>query len=206
MENILRPHKKLFIKQWMILLTISVLLAVIALLLQLLIPLDKNVDSRELAAVLWPITAGVILLKWLLFVPILTLWVKNLRYIIEDDRVIIHQGILTKVQKNIPYRAVTDFILHRSLYDRFLGIASIRIQTAGQTQTPTGYEGNIAGLIEWEDLHKDLRNRIKALHPYSAALGMTEKAPAATSESDLLRLVLDELRAIRKAIEGQRQG
>jgi uncharacterized membrane protein YdbT with pleckstrin-like domain len=201
MDNILRPHRKLFTKQWMILLTISVLLTILALILQLLIPLDENVDARALAAVLWPVLAGVILLEWLLFVPILTLWVKNLKYIIEDDRVIIHQGILTKVQKNIPYRAVTDFILHRSLYDRFLGIASIRIQTAGQTQTPTGYEGNIAGLIEWDELHKDLRNRIKALHPFSGALGLTEKLPAGTSEIDLLRQVLDELKAIRKAVE-----
>ena len=57
---------------------------------------------------------------------------------------------MTKIQQNIPYRAITDYILHRSIYDRMLGLASIRIQTAGQIQTPTGYEGNLAGLPNWD--------------------------------------------------------
>jgi uncharacterized membrane protein YdbT with pleckstrin-like domain len=200
MENIIKPHRKLYAKQFLILLTLSVFLAFLASLLQLLLPLDKSVDAKELAAILWPVTAGVIAFKWLLFAPILTLWVKNLKYVIEEDRIIIYQGILTKVQKNIPHRAVTDFVLHRSLYDRFLGIASIRIQTAGQTQTPTGYEGNMAGLIEWDKLHKNLRAIVKTLHPVSGSLGVAEKSPAAT-EDDLLRQILDELKAIRKAVE-----
>ncbi len=200
MENIIRPHKRLLAKQWLILLTLSIFLVIIAVLLQFLVPLDKDVNSRELGAILWPVTAGAILFMWALFVPILILWVKNLKYVIEDDRVIIHQGILTKVQKNIPYRAVTDFILHRSLYDRFLGIASIRIQTAGQTQTPTGYEGNIAGLVDWDKLHQDLRKIIKSLHPLSGALGVTDMS-ALDPGRDVLRQILDELKAIRRAVE-----
>ncbi len=200
MENIIKPHRKLYTKQYLILLTLSLFLVLLASLLQVLLPLDKSVDAKEVAATLWPITAGVIAFKWLLFAPILTLWVKNLKYVIEEDRVIIIQGILTKTQKNIPHRAVTDFVLHRSLYDRFLGIASIRIQTAGQTQTPTGYEGNMAGLIEWDKLHQSLRKIVKTLHPVSASLGVAEKAPAAT-EDEVLRQILDELRAIRKAVE-----
>ena len=49
---------------------------------------------------------------------------------LSEDVTAGHKGILTKVQKNIP----------------------IRIQTAGQTQTPTGYEGNIARIVDWEGL------------------------------------------------------
>jgi uncharacterized membrane protein YdbT with pleckstrin-like domain len=114
--------------------------------------------------------------------------------------VTLHKGILTKVQKNIPYRAVTDFILHRSLYDRFLGIASIRIQTAGQSQTATGYEGNIAGLVEWDDLHKNLREKLRTLHPVSESLGIKEPFPSSHG-THVLTQILDELRAIRKALE-----
>lgn len=200
MENVIKPHRKLYTKQWLILLTLSFFVAIIAFLLQLLLPLDKTVDPAELAAILWPITAAVIALLWIVLAPILALWVKNLKYFIEEDRVIIHQGILTKVQKNIPFRAVTDFILHRSLYDRFLGIGSIRIQTAGQTQSPTGYEGNIAGIMNWAELHQNLRNIIKTLHPLPAALGVSEKVTE-TTKGDVLREILEELKAIRKAVE-----
>ena len=200
MDNVIKPDKKLLTKQWLILLTLSILLLFLALLLQLLLPLDREVDARELAVSLWPIILVVITLKWIILVPILTIWIKNLKYILEEDRIIIHKGILTKLQKNIPYRAITDFVLHRSLYDRFLGIASIRIQTAGQSQNPTGYEGNMAGLIKWEELHRSLRNKIKSLHPSSEALGLTEKEPL-PSDKEVLQKILDELKAIRRALE-----
>ena len=200
MENIIKPDKRLFTKMLLILLTLSILLLVTAILLQVLVPLDETVDPKDLAVILWPITMLVIFFKWILFVPILTIWIKNLKYVLEEDRIIIHKGILTKLQKNIPYRAITDFVLRRSLYDRFLGIASIRIQTAGQSQNSTGYEGNMAGLIGWDELHQNLRNKIKTLHPVSEALSVTEKVPA-TSESDVLSQILNELKAIRKAVE-----
>jgi len=200
MENIIKPHKRLLTKQWLILLTLSLFILMIAILLQLLLPLEKEVDAKDVAIILWPIMMIILVFKWILFVPLLTLWIKNLKYVLEEDRIIIHKGILTKLQKNIPYRAVTDFMLHRSLYDRFLGIASIRIQTAGQTQSPTGYEGNMAGLIEWDDLHQSLREKIKTLHPVSESLGVEEKTPI-RGDKDVSQLILEELRAIRKALE-----
>jgi uncharacterized membrane protein YdbT with pleckstrin-like domain len=200
MENLIKPDKRLLTKQWLILLSVSILFVIVAGLLQLLVPLDKDVDARDLAGILWPVTLIVIAAGWAFFVPILTLWVKNLRYVIEVDRIIIHKGILTKVQQNIPYRAITDFVLHRSLFDRFLGIASVRIQTAGQTQNPTGYEGNLAGLMRWDELHQDLRNKIKTLHPVSESLGVAER-PEETTSSDVLNQILDELKSIRRALE-----
>jgi uncharacterized membrane protein YdbT with pleckstrin-like domain len=137
---------------------------------------------------------------WIIMVPILILWVRNLKYEIEEDKVTICKGILTKVQKNIPYRAITDFMVHRSLFDRFLGIASIRIQTAGQSQTAVGYEGNLAGLKDWADLHGRLRARVKALHPFSDSVGVMESVPGANT-ARVLGQILEELKAIRKALE-----
>lgn len=199
MPNILTPHKKLLTKQWLILLTLSLIILAAGILLVLLVPLGEP-TPREVRSVVWPVTLGSILLMWVVCAPILSLWVKNLKYEIEDDRIIIHKGILTKVSQNIPYRAITDFILHRSLYDRFLGIASLRIQTAGQTQSATGYEGNMAGLMNWKELHQDLRSRVRSLHPLSESLGLKgEKTPE--GESGLSARILEELKAIRKALE-----
>ncbi|UCE41262.1 MAG: PH domain-containing protein [Candidatus Aminicenantes bacterium] len=200
MEQTLKPDKKLVTKQWAILLVLSSMAILFVLLFQLLLPLSDDVSSAEVSALVWPIAGGVVFVLLFIVGPILVIWVKNLSYIIGEEKITIHKGILTKVQKNIPYRAVTDFIVNRSIFDRFLGIASIRIQTAGQSQTPTGYEGNIAGIVDWEKWHQVLRDRLKRLHPVSEALATRETA-SSISDRDLLVQILHELRAIRKALE-----
>lgn len=200
MEQTLKPDKKLLTKQWGILLVLSSLVILIALLFQFLLPLSDDITSEDVSALVWPIAGGVIFVLLAVVGPLLVLWVKNLSYIISAEKVTIHKGILTKVQKNIPYRAITDFIVNRSVFDRILGIASIRIQTAGQSQTPTGYEANIAGMLDWKGLHQVLRDRLKRLHPISEALATREPASSAT-DGDLLAQILNELRAIRKAME-----
>lgn len=198
----IKPHKKLLVKQWLVLLTISVFLALIAIALQFLIPLEEGVTSSQVTIILWPITIGIILLMWAISAPIITLWIKNLTYYIEDDRITIFKGILTKQQQNIPYRAITDFILHRSLYDRFLRIGTIRIQTAGQARTATGYEGQLSGLIQWDDLHQQLRNKLKNLHPIAESTTVAENATQLLSD-DKLQQILEELKAIRNVLENK---
>ncbi len=196
----IKPDKKLITKQWLVLITLSVIISLIAIALQFLIPLKENVTSSQVAVILWPIAIGIILLMWAISAPIITLWIKNLTYYIEDDRVTIFKGILTKQQQNIPYRAITDFMLRRSLYDRFLSIGAIRIQTAGQSRTATGYEGQLSGLVQWEDLHQQLRSKLKILHPIAEATTVTESVTPLSSD-DKLQKILEELKAIRKTLE-----
>ena len=196
------PDKKLLTKQWLVLLTISVFVVSPAIALQFLIPLEEGVTSGQVAIILWPVTIGIILLLWAISAPIITLWIKNLTYYIEDDRITIHKGILTKQQQNIPYRAITDFILHRSLYDRFLGIGAIRIQTAGQARTATGYEGQLSGLVQWEDLHQQLRSKLRILHPIAEATTVAESV-SLLSGDDKLQQILEELKAIRIVLESK---
>lgn len=198
----IKPDKKLLSKQWLVLLTSSLFFPLVGVVLQFLIPLKENVTSSQVATILWPVIVGIILLVWVISVPIIKLWVKNLTYYIEDDRVTIFKGILTKQQQNIPYRAITDFALHRSLYDRYLGIGSIRIQTAGQGLTATGYEGELSGLVQWDDLHQQLRNKLKILHPIAAATTVAE-SDSPLSSDDKLQQILEELKAIRRALENK---
>ena len=198
----IKPHRKLLVKQWIVLLTISVFVALIAIALQFLIPLREGASSSQVAVILWPVTIGIILLMWAISAPIITLWIRNLTYYIEEDRITISKGILTKQQQNIPYRAITDFALRRSLYDRFLSIGAIRIQTAGQAQTATGYEGQLSGLAQWEDLHQQLRSRLQILHPIAEATTVSESVTPLSSD-DNLQQILAELKAIRKALENR---
>jgi len=194
----IKPNKKLFTKQLYVLLTISFLVLLVAVILQITIPLNPKVSASDVAAILWPIVFGVIFLLWLISAPIIKLWIKNLSYYIDEDRITIHKGILSKIKQNVPYRAITDFQLHRSLYDRFLGIASIKLQTAGQSPTATGFEAKLSGLIDWDNLLEQLREKVKRLYPSSVTLETTNSI---ANDNALLEKILEELKGIRNTLE-----
>ena len=78
----IKPDKKLFTKQLYVLLTISFLVLIVAAILQITIPLDQKITASGVADILWPIVFGVIILLWLIAVPIIKLWIKNLSYLL----------------------------------------------------------------------------------------------------------------------------
>ena len=194
MEKPLKPDRKYLIKGIWIIFTVSAVLALLIAIIHLIIYLADG--DMQAAEILWIVTLATIAAIWVIAYPILYLWYKNLEYRIYEDRVCIHKGILTKIQQNIPFRAITDFALVRTLYDRFLDIGSIKIQTAGKhISSGSQYEGNLAGLINYEQLHTDLRERVKKLHPVSGTVTTRESEKPA--DTDLWQEMLKELKEIR---------
>ncbi len=196
METLIKPDKKYYAKNIWVIITISIVIIISVSITNLIITVAGGDPNAKV--ILWWITLGCILCLWIIVYPVMHLWIKNLSYVIREDRVTIHKGILTKTKQNIPFRAVTDFILRRSLYDRFLGIGSIKVQTAGQSQTNTGYEGNLAGLLEYDNLHGELREKIKVLHPTSS--GYVPPKTTGT-DSEVLDDILNELKKISKKLD-----
>jgi hypothetical protein len=199
MEQSFKPDKKYFTKVLWIQFTITIFLIILMAIIHLII----MISSRNLEAVyaVWTIGLLFLFLMWLLSSLIAYLWIKNLEYIILDDRINIHMGILTKTQKNIPFRAITDFVLVRTLYDRILGIGSLKVQTAGQSVQPSGYEGKLGGLLEYDKWHSELRAKIKSLHPLSESTTTAESGKV--SDVNLLKQILEELKEIRKNTSNQ---
>lgn len=194
MEQSFRPDKKYFKKVIWMQLTISLSLIILIAIIHLIIKLTNG--NIEAAYIIWLIGTLCILLMWIISTAISYLWIMNLEYIVHEDRVKINKGILTKTQQNIPFRAITDFALERTIYDRILGIGSIKIQTAGQSHTATGYEGKFGGLLEYDKWHSELREKVKSLHPISESITISETAKR--SDTAILEQVLIELKEIRK--------
>lgn len=188
----LEPSRSLYTKAWMVLGTITLALLVAVSIATLIVSLAAD-DSGNAIPVLWIVAASIVVALWVIAYPIAWLWIRNLSYEVSDDAVVIHKGILTKVDQEIPLRMVTDFRLHRSLYDRLLHIGSIDIQTAGQHQTATGYEGRISGQYEPEHLHDELRRRIRKLARTRAGNG-----DAGVND---LHALLEEVREIHHLLE-----
>ena len=195
MENPIKPDRKYLIKGIWIFVTVSAVLALLVAIVHLIVYLVDG--DMQAAVILRIVILSIILAFWLIAYPILYLWYKNLEYRVYEDRVSIHKGILTKTQQNIPFRAITDFALVRTLYDRFLDIGSIKIQTAGKhISSASQYEGNLAGLINYEQLHTELREKVKKLHPVSETVTTRESEKPADAE--LWQEMLKELKEIRK--------
>ncbi len=197
---IIRPNKKLLTKIFLVVLIWSFFIALIGLLLQILIPLSKEKTPTEVANTLWPIIADIILFLWVTVIPPSIIWVKNLRYEIGDERITIRKGIISHIEQNILFKMITDFSLHRSLLDRYLGIGSLRMQTAGQSPTSTGYEGILAGLTNWDEMLVVLRERIKN----SKEFNIKHTTESATAEKEILLKILDETKAIRELLENNK--
>ena len=132
MENAIKPDKKYYTAQLLILSVLSSFILIGAVVINVLIYLKEGPDSEGIT-VIWLICLCLISIMWIVFLPLIHFWIKNLSYFIRDDRITIQSGILTKKEKNIPYRSITDFVLVRGPFDRILGIGTIKVQTAGQS-------------------------------------------------------------------------
>lgn len=184
----IRPDKKLITKSWLTLVSLSIVIVLLACALYIIPALDSNVDFTQFSFYMWRVVIGLILLMWIITAPIMILWIKNLSYFIEADKIVIKKGILTKIKQNIPFRMITDFMLERTLYDRWLGIGSIKIQTAGQTQNATGYEGKLAGLTNWDELHEKLRSDLSEARSSTKEISKSPKLDEGALESILIEL------------------
>ncbi len=194
MDKSFKPDKKYFKKVLWMQLTISILIVFTIAIIHLIIKLTHG--DPEVPLILWFVGILCILFMWIITSPIAYYWIKNLNYIVYDDRLKIHKGILTKTQQNIPFRAITDFAFERTIYDRILGIGSIKIQTAGQSHTPTGYEGKLSGLLEYDKWYSELREKVKSVHSITDV--STNDGAAKNTDAEILEQILKELKEIRK--------
>ena len=122
------------------------------------------------------------------------LWIDRLSYIIKDSSITIYKGIFTKIEQNIPNTKVTDFILHRDLFDRFMGIGSIKVQTAGASGA-VGFEGKLDGILDYEEVHRNLRNKLISMQTVAEPSKNTNEL-----NDSVLTDILVELREINKKL------
>ena len=80
-------------------------------------------------------------------------------YVVNDDEIIEISGLWAKDEVHIPVGKVEDYTIDRSVLGKFLGVASISIQTAGAEKGP---EMMLRAIPEKEVAKLDqLRGRLK---------------------------------------------
>ena len=151
--------------------------------------------------------AGVIL-ALVFFVPVLTaagialFWIprfcSSIRYVLEDDKVVVVKGVWWKSKSFVPYNRITNVNVYQGPVSRRFGLGKVSIQTAGFSGASSGggkvAEAVVFGIKNFEEVKDLVMGFVKGLKPQAV------EAEAKPSE-DINQLILTELRKIRKALE-----
>lgn len=94
------------------------------------------------------------------------------RFRLEDDRILIHQGVLKRTALDLPFDRIQGINVERSLVDRILGLVTIRLDTAGTIVAEGRLPAVSGGMADW------LRTRVDGSRRESSG---ADDSDAATS-------------------------
>ncbi|MGI9474675.1 MAG: PH domain-containing protein [Rubripirellula sp.] len=129
----------------------------------------------------------------LMFIPLLCKYV-TLQYRFDESGIAMKWGVLFRREIYLTYRRIQDIHLTRNIFQRWLGLATLDVQTASGSATP---EMSIEGILEAEPLRD---------HLYAMMRGSRNEAdhPESEPESDEALSLLTEIRDSMRQLAGTR--
>jgi len=132
---------------------------------------------------------------------------KTLRYKFDDEGISMRWGLLWQQEINLTYRRIQDIHVTRGLIERWLGLASVAVQTASGT---SGAEMTIVGIKNPAQLRDFLYAKMRGAEA-DASAGSDESPTEASFQSKgeidladealhLLREIRDDLRSMVDAL------
>ncbi|HEU4577613.1 MAG TPA: PH domain-containing protein [Polyangiaceae bacterium] len=115
----------------------------------------------------------------------------TLRYRFDEEGIGMSWGILWRREIYLTYTRIQDIHLSRGLFERWLGLATIQVQTASGS---SGSDMSIVGLTEFELVRDFLYSRMRGAEADRA------DAAAHDPQLELLRELLAEVRRLRLAL------
>ena len=140
-------------------------------------------------------------------ITLLALWIKyrTMRYRFDDEGVWRAQGLLWRREVNVAYRRIQDIHLTSGLLQRWMGLATVSIQTAAGSATP---EITIEGVLEAEALRDFLYTKMRGVRDPAHGGATTTHAAAAAGGSgndadDEALVLLTEIRDGLRRLEAR---
>ena len=142
----------------------------------------------------------------------------TLRYRLDDEGVSASWGILFRREVYVTYRRIQDIHVTRNLFERWLGIGKVEIQTAsGSAAAELTLEGMVAYEAVRDHLYSKMRGATTVAHDGRVSVpragDATSGAGAAVASASppgvpdevivLLREIRDDVHAARRALESQ---
>lgn len=149
---------------------------------------------------------GSFLLGPCFFVALLPAYFKyqTLRYRFDDEGVSMSWGILWRQEINLTYARIQDIHLSRGLLERWLGIATIEVQTASGKSSA---EMALVGIRDYDAVRDFLYSKMRGGDQLESGATVVSGAPnmtpssAPVHEGELVSLLVDIRDSMREARE-----
>jgi uncharacterized membrane protein YdbT with pleckstrin-like domain len=129
-------------------------------------------------------------------------YVRGMRFEIGDKEVIVHKGIINKMEKHIPFRTITNISSRYGIYDRIFGIGTVQIETAGKSGTQTGPEEKIEGISNYFEVRDQILDILRQFrHQYATTTELPGTADFVESTKSYEEQLLSELREIKEILK-----
>ena len=122
----------------------------------------------------------------------------TLRYRFDKEGVAVSYGLLWRRESYLTYARIQDIHVSRNIFERWLGIGTVQIQTASGSSTA---EESITGIRQFDEIRNFLYARMRG-HKLKA--GTETAATESLSTDEILKGIRDELRAARELLEARR--
>ncbi|MEO5928828.1 MAG: PH domain-containing protein [Candidatus Kapaibacterium sp.] len=119
---------------------------------------------------------------------------KTLRYRFDKDGVAVSYGIFWRRESYLTYQRIQDIHVTRNIFERWLGIGRVQIQTAAGSATAAE---SIVGVREFNEVRNFLYARMRGHKLVNAAEAGTPKLDT------MLEGIREELHGIRTIVEGR---
>ncbi len=137
---------------------------------------------------------------------------KTLRYRFDDEGVSMSWGILWRQEINLTYARIQDIHLSRGVLERWLGIATIEVQTASGKSTA---EMALVGIRDYDAVRDFLYGKMRggdeghAGAPQASAATETVSADEPVHAGEIVKLltdIRDSLKEAREQLERNQRG
>lgn len=129
---------------------------------------------------------------------------RTLRYRFDDEGVSMSWGVLFQKQIYLTYRRIQDIHVSRNFIQRWLGLATVAVQTAAGSAGP---EMSIEGVLEADALRDYLYQKMRGAKGLDDHAGAASTPGSATAPADealaLLRDIRDALAARGRPSTGE---
>ncbi len=150
-------------------------------LLLILIPTLQNPSSENVFSIVLTVLYGVVAL------PAIVLQYMRFSYRITPKQIVIQKGVIKRQNRSIPIERVQNVQIERNLVARLLGVAKVRIETAGSSATE--------GSLEYVSLDgaREIRQAVRSFQPGSAADDDPTGEAEASAKEPLLSMGLSHV-------------
>ncbi|MCX6771243.1 MAG: PH domain-containing protein [Candidatus Micrarchaeota archaeon] len=124
---------------------------------------------------------------------------RNFTYQLGENELIVRKGVFTHKTDTIPFSNIQDITSERSLSERFFGIATLRIETAGSSHLIS--ETELPGIANKEEVIGLIMGKVKRSKNTMDA----ESRAQGADTSNLLTGILNQLKAISLKLEAGRK-